>query len=213
MRLFRRTPPKKTPFSSGSYWNKRYISGQNSGAGSYGKLAEYKAQVINDLVKEKSINSVIEFGCGDGNQASLFDFSNYTGLDISRKVVKQNRKRFSDREKWQFHLTKTFKNKRQYDLSMSLDVIYHLIEDDTFDDYMQKLFDSSGKYVLIYASDHDATTDSIHVKHRHYSGWIEKNRSNFNCIQTWKQPYPLTENSDPDQTTFAFFRLFESSDP
>ena len=40
---------KMKPFpGSEKYWEKRYIAGGNSGAGSYGKLAEFKAEVLND---------------------------------------------------------------------------------------------------------------------------------------------------------------------
>ena len=53
---------------SRDYWEQRYSSGSNSGDGSRGKLAEFKAEIINSLVKDKKIESVIEFGCGDGNQ-------------------------------------------------------------------------------------------------------------------------------------------------
>ena len=55
-----------------SYWENRYKNNGNSGAGSYGRLAEFKADVINNFIAENKITSVIEFGCGDGNQLSLF---------------------------------------------------------------------------------------------------------------------------------------------
>ncbi|GAJ08100.1 unnamed protein product, partial [marine sediment metagenome] len=53
---------------SREYWESRYAGGGTSGAGSYGKPAEFKAQVLNSFVKDNGISSVIEFGCGDGNQ-------------------------------------------------------------------------------------------------------------------------------------------------
>src|SRR5215207_6091130 len=64
---------KKRPVFHGSedYWITRYATGGNSGAGSYNKLAEYKAEVLNDFVKRHNVESVIEYGCGDGNQLKL----------------------------------------------------------------------------------------------------------------------------------------------
>ena len=55
--------------SSDQLWEKRYAKGGNSGAGSYGKLAVYKAKVLNEFIEENKneVNSVVEFGCGDGN--------------------------------------------------------------------------------------------------------------------------------------------------
>ena len=50
--------------SSTDYWIKRYESGGNSGSGSYGVLAQYKAEIINQFVIRNKLSTVIEFGCG-----------------------------------------------------------------------------------------------------------------------------------------------------
>ena len=55
-------------FSSSRFWEKRYARGGNSGAGSYGKLAMYKKAFINKFVAAHGVETVAEFGCGDGNQ-------------------------------------------------------------------------------------------------------------------------------------------------
>ena len=52
--------------TSGSYWEERYARGGNSGAGSYNRLAEFKAEYLNRFVSEHEIKTVIEFGSGDG---------------------------------------------------------------------------------------------------------------------------------------------------
>ena len=41
------------------YWENRYKKSGNSGAGSYGRLAEFKADVINNFIAENKITSVI----------------------------------------------------------------------------------------------------------------------------------------------------------
>lgn len=95
--IFKR--PKQFPGSK-EYWEKRYSSGGFSGSGSYGKLAEFKAGRINLFCKENKIETVIDFGCGDGNQLSLFNFKNYIGLDVSRTTIKSCINRFaSDKTK------------------------------------------------------------------------------------------------------------------
>ena len=40
---------------SASYWELRYRNGGTSGAGSYGRLAEFKAEVLNEFVRVKGI--------------------------------------------------------------------------------------------------------------------------------------------------------------
>ena len=72
--------PPKTFQGSESYWQNRYEAGRNSGDGSYSQLAEFKADNLNAFVFENAITSVIEYGCGDGNQLSLAKYSKYTDL-------------------------------------------------------------------------------------------------------------------------------------
>jgi len=40
-------------FRSSDYWEKRYLNGGNSGNGSYGRLAHFKAQCINSFISQK----------------------------------------------------------------------------------------------------------------------------------------------------------------
>ena len=47
-------------FDTKKYWEKRYSEGGDSGNGSYGKLAEFKAKIINRFVKENQIKTIIE---------------------------------------------------------------------------------------------------------------------------------------------------------
>lgn len=198
-------------FSSQLYWEKRYINGRNSGAGSYGRLAEYKSRYINDLVSARKIKSVIEFGSGDGNQASLFNFSNYTGVDVSALMVEKCSERFKDRKGWTFIDAANYKSTKKYDLSMSLDVIYHLIEDAVFDSYMHRLFAASKRFVLIYASDFDAPGPAVHVRHRNFSNWIAQHKPGWECVDAPEHPYPMIEGSNPNKTSFASFKLYECS--
>ena len=80
-------------FESRKYWEDRYHQGGNSGAGSYGRLGQFKANVLNAFVSEWDIRSVIEWGCGDGHQLSLADYPEYLGIDISEKAVEICRKK------------------------------------------------------------------------------------------------------------------------
>lgn len=196
-------------FNSRDYWRRRYRSGGTSGSGSYGNLCTYKAAIINATVYEHKIESVVELGFGDGNQANTFEFENYTGIEIVPELVDRAKKIFSDRPTWNFFLEDNFDFADQrFDLSMSLDVLYHLIEDDVFDDYMKRLFNLSDRFILIYASDIEKITSNAHVRHRSYSKWIDEHVPNVVLEKSWDNQYPYDKDSDPSKTSFANFKLY-----
>jgi hypothetical protein len=88
---------KKIQFrGSQTYWEAHYSRGGTSGEGSYGKFAEFKAEVLNRFVTENHVRSVIEFGCGDGNQLSYAQYPAYIGLDVSKTAIRQCIHRFRD---------------------------------------------------------------------------------------------------------------------
>src|SRR5687767_4284814 len=73
--------------SSSNYWERRYRKGRSSGAGSHGRLARFKADVLNEFVEKNCIKSVVEFGCGDGAQLSLANYPAYLGIDASEYAI------------------------------------------------------------------------------------------------------------------------------
>lgn len=196
--------------NSTDYWIKRYEVGGNSGAGSYGILAEYKAQFLNDFVKRNSVSSVIEFGCGDGNNLSLFEFPSYLGLDISDLVVKKNREKFKNDLSLAF-LVSNAQNKFTFkaDLTLSLDVIYHLMEDTVFESYMSALFDASNQFVIIYSSNEEYAHPAQHVQHRKFDQWIEKNRPNYDLYEAIRNPHKAELTGSDSDRSFADFFVFK----
>ena len=72
---------------SRQYWETRYRIGGNSGEGSRGVNAEYKAEILNRFIKSHGVDSIIEFGCGDGYQLAMFDIARYTGVDVSKTII------------------------------------------------------------------------------------------------------------------------------
>ncbi|MEX2404364.1 MAG: hypothetical protein WD625_09520, partial [Balneolales bacterium] len=69
------------------YWERRYNLGGSSGVGSYGELAELKASIINRVIQRGNSKSIIEYGCGDGNQLTLINCPSYIGFDVSEKAI------------------------------------------------------------------------------------------------------------------------------
>ena len=205
---FIKTKREKSAFkNSKAYWERRYRQGGNSGAGSYDRLAEFKAEVLNEFVKDNNIKTVIEFGCGDGNQLLMAQYPNYTGFDVSPTVLQQCKKLFKDDS------TKTFKHVDEYktdqaELSLSLDVIYHLVEDSIFEMYLKQLFSSATKYVIIYSSNIDIHQQVQHVRQRKFTPWIESNIRSWKLVKTIPNRYPFDE-ADPKNTTFADFFVYQ----
>ncbi len=193
--------------NSSFYWDQRYKAGGNSGAGSYGRLAEFKASFLNGFVEQYSIGSVIEFGCGDGAQLGLARYPNYTGVDVSPKAVEICRGRFALDASKKFLRLSEVAQQDVADLSLSLDVIYHLVEDAVFDAYMRQLFASARQFVIVYASNMDQDWPAKHVRHRRFTRWVEENEPGWSLRSTLKNAYPF-DPANPKETSFADFYVF-----
>ena len=50
------------------------------------------------------------------------------------------------------------------DLAISLDVVYHLIEDQVFEAYMKHLFAAGKRYVVVYSTNKVMRGDAPHVR-------------------------------------------------
>lgn len=194
--------------NSGAYWERRYQTGGNSGAGSYNRLALFKAEFLNEFVSQNEIRSVIEFGSGDGAQLELAQYPSYVGIDVARTAVEWARKRFGRDPTMTFYHSSEVPPGLTADLALSLDVIYHLVEDAAFDSYMRQLFNAASQFVIIYASNHDETLDVAHVRHRRFTDWIDEMRPDFTMVRQVPNRYPF-DAEDPDNTSFADFFIYQ----
>ncbi len=196
---------------STDYWKNRYKAGRDSGEGSYGKWAEFKAKVINEFMEENKIEDMIEHGCGDGNQLTYLKVQKYLGLDVSQDAINICREKFKGDDSKSFALVSDYDGKK-FSLSLSQDVIFHLTEDNVYEEYMEKLFNSSTKYVMIYSSDHaDRRLVKLkHVKHRSFSNWVERNRTDFELIDTIDTEIPDIPKKIRDLKKFKIYRRKES---
>ena len=190
---------------SAAYWEERYETGGTSGAGSYGRLAEFKAEVLNAFVAVRGVQSVIEFGCGDGNQLALARYPGYLGFDVSPTAVGKCRERFRNDSAKSFRLAGDYRGELA-DLTLSLDVVYHLVEDAVFEEYMERLFGASRRYVIVYASDSEDSLDAgiTHVRHRKFTAWVENNMPGWKLIDHIPNKYPY----QGDYTTGSFSEFF-----
>ncbi len=158
------------------------------------------------------MKSVMEFGCGDGNQLSLADYPRYTGFDISDHAIQLCQNRFCNDPTKDFYPVDYWTG-QQAELTLSLDVIYHLIEDEIFEKYMQMLFSAASKFVIVYASNNEEFNVSIsryapHVYHRKFTDWVVKNRGESWVLHKYIPNKYQFDANDQNNTSFADFYIF-----
>lgn len=194
---------------SAAYWQDRYRRQETSGAGSYGRLAEFKAKVLNEFVATEGITSVIELGSGDGSQLGLAKYPSYLGVDISPTALENCRARYAgDAGKAFMELDRFRVDRPMADLVLSLDVIYHLVEDAAFEAHMRDLFGAARRRVVIYSSNKPRFSPSPHVRHRKFSDWVERHATGWRLARVIPNAYPFSW-LNRSQTSFADFYIYE----
>ena len=168
-------------FKTKEYWENRYSQGGTSGTGSDGNSAVHKASIINSLIKKYNIKSINDLGHGDGNNITLLKgMDKYYGYDVSKTARSICTSKFKDNGAYTF-LSRVSQFKKR-DMAMSLAVLYHLVEDKVYYNYLDRLF-SLGQYVLIYSINED-TIGNAHVSARQFTPHIENTYKDFNLIET-----------------------------
>lgn len=205
---------RQQEFSSASYWENRYANSGNSGDGSYGELAEFKARTINRIITDKNIRSIIEFGCGDGNNLALYQLNEYTGVDVSKTAVEMCARKFKGRP-YQFKTLGEYVAgpRHHHDMALSIDVIFHLVENDIYQEYMERLFDAASRHVLIYSScvNYHQTR---HVRHRNFMHWVAGHRPQWTLEAVLPNEFPAPDLlADVPGTSFADFYLYARHQP
>jgi len=143
-------------FAYQDYCEERYSSGGSSGSGSRGALAQYKADVINEFIRDKQVNSVIEFGCGDGTQLKMMNYREYLGLDVAKSAIELCHSKFRDdpSKNFVFYKPGDFLGGEppRADLVVCLDVLYHITNDADFEKTLDDLFSCASKHVILYTN-------------------------------------------------------------
>ena len=195
----------KTNFESANYWEMRYKNGGTSGAGSYGDLSKFKAETVNALVKKHDVESMIDHGCGDGNQAGMLEVEKYIGLDVSPQAVSTCKSKHPNKP---FYTYPELPEYVKGDCGLSLDVVFHLVEDEVYNTYLKRLFDSATKLVVIYGPDIEMKSTSPHVKYRKFTEWVEENAKDWTLDEVIEQKYTYSEQ-DPDNTSLCDFYVYK----
>lgn len=191
------SPPTKVLNESGEldyvkYWETRYQQGGTSGAGSYGDIADYKAAVINRLVQEGDVKTVVEFGCGDGNQLSLYNFPDYLGLDVAPSAVEKCREMYRDdpTKRFQTVAPQSTPDIGSFDMTMSIEVLMHVIDEADYLWSLDMLFQHSNNYVVIHAPLRELVTfaPGAHEKYREIFMYLIPYLGDFAIVDVLVQP-------------------------
>lgn len=181
--------------STEQIWNNRYQNGGNSGSGSYNELYIFKRDIINNIINKNSIKSIIDFGCGDGNQIREINTKNYIGIDIAKTSIDICKMKYNGSIKKFYTYKEIDTMNLQAELTMSLDVLYHILEEELYVTYLKNLFSSSSKYVLIYSSNYDGHIDG-HMHTRKFTNNIENMFPNWDLHKKINQIYPKKSSAN-----------------
>ena len=75
------------------------------------------------------------------------------------------------------------------DCTLSFDVIYHLVEDEVYHNYMEALFAMSTKYVVVYSSNIAGWHGAAHVLHRDVVSHIQRTQPGWKLVGTLQNDY------------------------
>ena len=195
---------KEDSFDSTKYWEERYYNGGHSGNGSYGFLAEYKRDFINQFILENKIKSLLEYGCGDCNQLSMIECDRIIGVDVSETAIDICKtilpeSKFISLESEKFPKEKT-------DLLLSLDVIYHLIEDNVYDKYISNIIKHGSEYLIIYSANFESNSKfAKHVRPRKFTN----NKRLIDKYVLKKHIKNIYSSDDHTKGSFSDWYIFE----
>lgn len=184
-------------FSNEAYWEKRYADGRDSGAGSKGQVAARKAAFVSELLSDPALDSVIDWGVGDGVVLGQMDLhgAEYTGIDVSETVLARARTLFPQ------HL---FLHLNDYDglmrdVGLSLDVLFHFPDEREYLHYLVLLFGTARSVVCIHSSDDASGLRAKHVRRRKFTADAAK------LFPHWELAY-ADEGPDAEEKFYVYRR-------
>lgn len=195
-----------------AYWRARYAAGGNSGAGSTGREAAFKAAFVNQFARANGIVSAIDFGCGDGRQALMFDIADYCGVDISNVALQHCRALMSGDPRRRFLSCDALPPSATAELALSLDVIIYLTDTQLYESHLARMFSCAQRFVLIHTGNFVAATADFPVRHRAVAEDVRRLFPGWRLIA--QIPNPLREEAaQPVKTGLAGFLVYAFGRP
>jgi hypothetical protein len=89
------------------------------------------------------------------------------------------------------------------DVALSLDVLYHIVEEDKYHKYLQDLFSLGKKYVVVYSTNFNLE-ETEHVLHRKFTEDVKRFKD-WSLTEEVNNPFP----GNGEQESMANFFIFE----
>ncbi len=172
------------------YWNARYRAGRSSGEGSEGARAMAKAQRINDLIRVENVCSIVDWGVGDGAVLSMVTPDvDYLGTDVAPIAIARLAQSYRKVERRAFKMADVAAADGDVgDMAMSLDVIFHCVWNDEYDEHLRRLFASARRLVLVHATDHDGGRTAAHVRWRQWTPDVAERFGDWTLAERAENP-------------------------
>lgn len=174
-------------FNYRKYWENRYKNWWNSGEWSYWLDAEFKAKIINKIIKDNNIKSVFDFWCWDWNNLWLYKAKEYTWFDISETALKICKKKYKEDK------TKKFIEKldsKKYDLVLCLEVLLHITDKKDWEEAIDYII-KKGKLVLIFTFI-DVEEEARHINNFKLLDYLDKKNIKYSVLEE-KAPIALSK--------------------
>ena len=165
---------------SACFWEQNYSQGQTSGTGPTAALAEGKSRFLNELVRQRAVSSVIEFGAGrqPAVAGGLPEPHGPRRVEDRDRALPDAGSPTTPAKSFFLYEGTCFTDRAGVftaDLAISLDVVYHLTEDSVFETYLRHLFAAGRRLVVVYSTNMERSGTPPHVRHRHFTPWVEAN--------------------------------------
>lgn len=191
------------------YWNERYKSGLGAGAGSRGRLYEFKLKTVQQFVDDLKVGSVLDLGCGDGSQLMSLNVKSYLGYDISDVAIDSASILATEARVYSKMTERAAARRSIADMAISLDVLLHL-DEAAAKSHIKLLFHLAKRYVLIYAP--NRTGEGIRLAgHMHFWEFVPHIKEEYGLDPgvVVKNDYPVTGGNPTGNTSYCDFYLFD----
>ena len=117
------------------------------------RVARFRSNFFNRLIRLNEVASLIQFGCGDGRLSPRLKVGRYIGVDTAHGLLSLNRRFTPGGTRRDFFTPRNLPADAEADLALSIDVINRLEGDREFNLYLRTLFGAARRYVVINGSD------------------------------------------------------------
>jgi 2-polyprenyl-3-methyl-5-hydroxy-6-metoxy-1,4-benzoquinol methylase len=161
-------------FDVKKYWDNRY-KGRPAGSGfsSHDPFwVKFKTETVNKFIVDNGVSTVLDMGCGDGNILDKFNgYENYCGIDVSDVTISNVAKKYK-RSNREFFTYDNIPDKK-FDLVLSLDVLYHIVNISDFNNYLDIAADKCNQYFVVLSTN-KVEPCPRHIEHREFIPHVEK---------------------------------------